>query len=143
MKNKGMMITVVSIAFIAIAAGSFWAGTYYQNQKMINQFRQFSGMRPNQQTGGMNPEQHQPGMMGGGLQGLMGLTGKVDSITPDSITMTTRMGSQKIEITTDIKVNKSASGSISDIDQGMEILVQGERDEEGRIQAESIQIITP
>jgi len=72
----------------------------------------------------------------------MGISGKVDKIDDDTITITARMGSQKIEISSDSKVNKSASGSIDDIKKGTEIYVQGERDDDGNFKAETIQIIS-
>jgi hypothetical protein len=128
-----MLIAVLLIAFLAVAGRSFWLGTYYEAQSGINRMRQFYG--------GGNQGQLR-GMPGGQQQGSMGVTGKVDEVTSDTITMTTRFGSQKITFSSKTAVNKPSPGSIDDIKQGTEILVQGERDSEGKIQAKTIQIIS-
>ncbi len=140
MKSKGALILILVVAFMLVAGGSFWLGTYYEEQSRISQMRQFAT------SGGQSPP---PGMGGGQHQGMpnrqaggpMGITGKVDKADSSNITITTRMGSQKIEITSDLKVNKPSSGSIDDIEKGTEIMVQGERNKDGKIEAESIYII--
>lgn len=133
------MIALLVIAFLATAGGSFWLGTYYEAQNRVNRMRQFAGM---------SPEQRQ--QMAGGRQGNSGLrpqnngliTGKVDKVTPDTITITTRFGSQKINLTSETVVDKPVKGDINDIKKGSQIFVKGERDKEDKVEAEVIQIIS-
>jgi|GEM_PF-6681253 len=140
MKSKAVLVSLLVLGFLAVGAGSFWLGTYYERQVVSNRMRQFAGGgqgQPPNVTDGDQPE-----MPGGQPAGEMGISGKVDKIDDDTITITARMGSQKIEISSDLEVNKSASGNIDDIKKGTEIFVQGERDDDGNIKAETIQIIS-
>jgi len=141
MKSKTVLVSVLVTGFLAVAAGSFWLGTYYERQTAVNRMRQFAGGAQQGQPPGMS-DGNQQDMPGGQPDGEMGISGKVDKIDNNTITITARMGSQKIEISSDLKVNKSASGSIDDIKKGAEIFVQGERDDDGTIKAETIQIIS-
>lgn len=132
MKSRGMLVAVLAIAFLVVAGGSFWLGTYYAAQSRINRMRQFTGMGAEQPQRMMEREQ----------QGPVSITGKVDKVASGTITMTTPRGSQKITFSSDVVVNKPSSGSIGDIEKGTEILIEGERDSEGKIQAKVIQIIS-
>lgn len=142
MKSKKMLVSVLVVAFLAVVGGSFWLGTYYQEQSRISQIRQFVAGGGQGQSTGMQGDSQQGGPSGQ-PDGEMGITGKVDKIDSTNITITARMGSQKIEISPDVTVNKPSSGSIEDIKKGTEVLVQGERDSDGKIKAEKIQIVTP
>ena len=133
---------------MVVAGGSFWGGTYYAEWNRRNQMQQFfqsggQGQPPgmsNGQAPGMSGNNQQGGP-GGQLRGEMGITGKVDRVDGESITITTRMGSQKITLTSDAKVNKPSSGSLDDIKKGTEIFVQGKRDTDGEMEAKTIIII--
>ena len=61
MKSKGALVAILIIAFIAVAGGSFWLGTYYEEQSRISQMRQFAA------SGGQSPP---PGMGSGQHQGM-------------------------------------------------------------------------
>lgn len=141
MKSKGTMIVLLVIAFLIIAGGSFWFGTYYETQNRTNRMRQFSnGMTPGQwpqRTGG------QQGENGVRRQGSMPITGKVDKVTSDTITITTRFGSQKINLIPKTVVNKATTGNLDDIKQGSQIFVTANGDSGGQIEAKSIQILSP
>jgi len=138
-KSKGALVAILVVAFIVVAGGSFWLGIYYQEQGRMNQTRQF---RSDQGSPLGMPGGNQQGMPDRQAGGPMGITGKVDKVDSNNIIITTRMGSQKIEISSDVIVNKPSSGKIDDIKKGKEILVQGERDKDGKIEAESIYIIS-
>lgn len=142
MKSKGVLIAVLVVAFVAVAGGSFWLGAYYENQTRASRMRQFIGSGNQGQLPGMPPGGDQAGMPNGQPRGQMGITGKVDRVEANTITITTRFGSQKITFSSDVGVNKPSSGSIDDVKKGAEILVEGERDSDGKIQAEKIQIIS-
>lgn len=140
MKSKTLLVSLLAVGFLAVAAGLFWLGTYYERQVASNQMRQFAGGDQDQPQG--MSDGNQQDMPGGQQNGEMGINGTVDKIDDNTIIITARMGSQKIEISSDLKVNKSASGNIDDIKKGAEIFVQGERDSDGKIKAETIQIIS-
>lgn len=87
----------------------------------------------------------------GGAQGNSGarpqgpgfVTGKVDKVTTNTITITTRSGSQKITLTSKTSLTKATKGDIGDIKKGSQIMVRGEGDPGEKIEAESIQILSP
>lgn len=144
MKSKGILVAILVVAFLVVVGGSFWFGTYYVTQSRINQMRQLSGMSPEQRREAMGeimggrqqqrPEQQRP----------ISITGKVDKVTSDTITMTTHFGSQKIRFPSDVVVKKSGSGNLDDIKVGTEILVvEGERDNDGDIEAAEILVTSP
>jgi hypothetical protein len=139
-KSKGALAAILVVAFLAVAGGSFWLGTYYQEQSRTAQMRQFFGGGGQGRPPG-TPGGNQQGMANRQQAGPMGINGRVDKVDSNSITITTRMGSQKIEVSSGVKVNKSSPGGIDDIEKGNEIFIQGERKSDGKIQAETIQII--
>ncbi len=157
MKSKGMSVLVLVVAFVVVAGGSFWLGTYYQQWSRTNQMRQFIAGGGQGQPPGMSDGQfpgtsgnnqqgtsgnNQQGMPGGQPNGEMGISGKVDKVDSNIITITTPMGSQKIEVSSDAKVSKPASGSLDDIKKGVQIFVQGKRDSNGKMQVDALQIIS-
>lgn len=140
MKSKGVMAAILAIAFLAVAGGSFWFGTYYEAQSRMSRMRQFAGMTPGQfqqrmggQQGGTSARQQGPGFV----------TGKVDKVTTDTITITTRTGSQKITLTSKTAVTKATKGDFEDIKPGSQVMVRGEGNPGEKIEAESIQILSP
>jgi hypothetical protein len=138
-KSKGVKIAVLAIAFVVVAGGSFWLGTYYETQSRMSRMRQFAGMAPGQGQQRMGGQQ---GELGARQQGPGFVTGKVDKVTTDTITITTRSGSQKITLTSKTAVTKAAKGEIGDIKPGSQIMVRGEGDPGEKIEAESIQILS-
>jgi Flp pilus assembly protein TadG len=140
-KNKGTMIALLVVVFLATAGGSFWLGTYYETQNRMSRIRQFSnGMAPGQ---GQQRTAGQQGENGARRQGSMPITGKVDKVTSDTITITTRFGSQKINLTSKTAVNKAATGNFDDIKQGSQIFVTANGDSGEQIEAKSVQILSP
>lgn len=140
MKSKGVIVVILLIGFLAVAGGSFWLGTYYQAQSRISRMRQFSGMTPEQFRQRQGEQQRQPGTR---QQGPALLTGKVDKVAPDTLTITSRFGSQKINLTPETNINKAIKGDFEDIKVGSQIIVSGEGDPREKIEAESIQILSP
>lgn len=140
MRSKGVLAATLLVAFLAIAGGSFWLGTYYEAQSRMSRMRQFGGMSPGQ--GQQRPGEPQR-QFGTRQQGPAAITGKVDKVTTDTITITTRFGSQKITLTSKTTVNKATKGDSNDIKPGSQILVTGEGDPGEKIEAESIQILSP
>lgn len=139
MKSKGVLVAILAVAFLAVAGGSFWLGTYYETQSLMSRMRQFGG-RGTGQWQQMMGEQH--GEPGARQQGPGFVTGKVDKVTPDTITITTRLGSQKISLTSKTAVTKAAKGDLKDIKPGSQIMVRGEGDPGEKIEAESVQILS-
>ncbi len=143
MKSKGMLAVILIVAFLAVAGGSFWLGMKYQEQSFINQMRQRFGNRVE------GFQQRMPGMFGGEQPGAgrnqvgqANIVGKVDKVSGDTITMTTRMGSIKIKIPANVVVKKAGLGSLDDIKAGAKVLVEGEHDKDGNIEAREIMIIS-
>ena len=136
MKSKGLKAAVLVIAFLVVAGGSFWLGTYYETQTRM---RQFAGMGQGQFQQRFGDAQ---GNSGQRPQGPGFVTGKVDKVTADTITITTRTGSQKITLTAKTTVTKAGMGDIADIKEGSQIMVRGEGNPGEKFEAESIQLLS-
>lgn len=142
MVKKPLLWLVAIVAALLLVAGSFWAGTYYETQVRATRFRGFANMTPQQRQQAMQ-QSGQPGVGSQAQrQGSAALTGKVDKVTDDTITITTPVGSLKVLLSSSTSVSKTTSAKSSDVAKGAEILVQGKRDEEGNIEASKIIIIT-
>lgn len=141
-KNPFLWLAAI-VAALLLVAGSFWAGTYYETQVRATRFRGFANMTPEQRQQAMR-QSGQPGVGSQAQrQGSAALTGKVDKVADNKITITTPVGSLKVLLSSSTSVSKATSAKLGDIAKGAEILVQGKRDEEGNIEASKVIVTTP
>lgn len=140
MNNKNIIIVAVIVAII-FGGGGFYGGMLYgkgqNSQPASGQFR--TGQRP----GGVGQLNGQTG--GTGIARRAGGAGFVSGqiITKDdkSITVKSTDGGSKIIFLSDsTQVTKSASGTISDLIDNTQVLVNGTANPDGSITAGSIQI---
>lgn len=126
----------LTLAFLIVAGGSFWLGLKYQQQKFTALRAQF-GQGPMRMKQGFRaseaPEGETPNRTG-----EMIISGKVDNVEEGVITMTTRFGSQKIELSSGVNIEKLQKGSLTDISEGVEILARGERKDDNTLEAREI-----
>jgi len=152
--NKTLQIIVGLIVLIAVAAGSFYAGTIYaQQQQTANRAAQLAnrqGQNPNLNIDNAdgNAARNQPGgrlgNQDGGRnagQGGGGTFGQIDEIDGDTLIVTTRNGNQiKVLVTGTTLIEKYASVSATDLEIGETLVISGSKNEDGSITARSLQV---
>lgn len=137
--NKIWMIVIAVVLAIAVAGGSFYGGMAYQrnqaNQVRAN-FLRARGLDTNAgQNGANNGGGTRQGFFGGGANG------QVKSINGNVLTLSTAQNVTTVNLTNSTVIDKSVQGSTSDLQPGMRILVQGQRDSQGNITATQITIL--
>jgi hypothetical protein len=129
MTKKYLIIGIVLV--ILIGAGSFYLGMQYEkNQKrsMAGNFQAFSGT-------GINGQRRTTNQNGGFT------VGDIASKDDKSITVKLANGSSKIVFLGDsTKVNKTADGTLDDLQVGTGVMITGISNQDGSITAQSIQI---
>lgn len=71
------------------------------------------------------------------------VVGRIDQVDSDTITVTTRFGLLAVTFSSDTVISGASPTSIDAVEHGMFILVEGEWEENRKIRAKAIQIITP
>ncbi len=144
---------IIAIVIVVIAGASFWGGGYYQRQ-------QFAANRPNvfgqgDGQGGPGGVGHQGpggrrgpgGFFGGrggggsrpeGQRGAPIISGRIDRVEDDELTLTTRFGSVKVAIDDQTKIRKVEPSDQQDLEQSNEVLIEGRFDDEGNMTAEVV-----
>ena len=144
--NRTLQIIVGLIVLIAVAAGSFYAGTVYaQQQQTANRAAQLAnrqGQAPNlniNNADGNAARNQQGGRLGN--QGGGGTFGQIDEIDGDTLIVTTRNGNQiKVLVTGTTLIEKYASVSATDLEIGETLVISGSKNEDGSITARSLQV---
>jgi hypothetical protein len=130
MMNKNTKIVVTLVVLVAIAGGSFYGGMIYG--KSSNKRSVFSFQGQGTPTG-------MSGTNGASKQG--GNIGEIISKDDKSITIKlTDGGSKIIFFASTTEISKSATGSVSDLAVGANVVVQGTTNSDGGVTAKTIQI---
>jgi len=74
-------------------------------------------------------------------QGGAGTSGTVKSVDGNTVVVTTRNGDVKVKLGQDTTVQKMAQGSLQDIQPGERIVVTGDTDSGGTVNARSVQLL--
>lgn len=134
MSKKNIIIAIIAI--IAVGGCMFYAGMRYEKSKLKlpGMFRNggpdFSG---NNKPSGLNNRNN--GMQGGFADG------EIISKDDKSITIKIKDGSSKIIYFSDSTViGKATQGSITDLEVGQQIMINGEKNSDGSLAAKNIQI---
>ena len=135
---KRVMVVLGGIVLAALLiGGGFFVGMNMgkaQAQSDQNAFFASRGIAPNAAGGGF-PGGGTGGFPGGGTGAGAtgtrrggGVTGTVDKVDGNTITLTTAQGTTvTVAVTTDTPVLKSAAGTVSDIQAGTHLLVLGQQ----------------
>ena len=100
------------------------------SQEQLDQFRQqFQG-------------QFGQGFEGRGFAGGGGLSGTIEEIQGNTVTVNTSQGPLQATIGTDTTIQMFAEGTLTDLRAGLRVTVIGQRGEDGTVEARSI-LITP
>ncbi len=133
--KRSMIITIVVV--LVVGGGSFFAGMKYQQMQRGNNFRmngEAMGNFPGRQDG-------QRGQFGGrnGMGGAV--MGEILSQDDKSITVKLTDGSSKIVLLSGTtEINKTATGSASDLKTGEKVAVFGQTNSDGSVTAQSVQL---
>jgi len=129
MNPKTILITVV--VALAVGAGTFFAGTKYQQSKTpARQFRQLDQSGP---RGNAN--------LPAGRQDLRPVAGEIVSADDKSITVKMTDGSSKIVIlAASTEINKASTASVSELKVGEKVSVFGTNNSDGSVTAQNIQL---
>lgn len=143
---KTTIIVIGMIVLIAlVAAGSFYGGMMYQTNQASQARQEFMAAR------GMSDESQFPGDMppmggqfqqdGSGFPGR-GAAGQVKSIEGNVMTISTAQDVTTVNLSEDTQIEMTVSRLIGDLQVGMRVMVMGERDDDGVINASQITVLS-
>ena len=143
--KKILIIAGAILLAAVIAAGSFWGGMAYQT-KRANQVRaNFMNARGLSDEGqipfGSPPEAGQFQAGGTGFLGR-GATGQIKTIEGNVITISTAQDVTTVNLSEATQIEKTVTGAIADLQVGVQVMITGERDDNGEINASQITILS-
>ena len=132
--NKNILIPIV-VAIVVGVAG-FFGGMQYQKTQAAAGTNAAFYTQGGQRAGGANGGRFFQRGAGG-----MATIGKVVSSDVNSITVALQDGSSKIiNISSSTRIEKTSSGSLSDLTTGTQVAVIGTTNSDGSISAQNVQI---
>ncbi len=143
--NKNVILALSLGAALVLSAASFWAGSYYQRTRFFAA-RQFGfpgggqGRRFNFPGGG-RPGMRMPdggSRAGGGPRGERVMTGRLDKIDEDKLTLPTQFGSVKITLAKGAKIKSAKKAALDDLKVGHQLIIQSTMDSAGAMTAKSV-----
>lgn len=142
MKNKQIHIISMAILIVAVAIGSFFVGTKYQQRKNVSNFRQqMIGSNNLPQGMGRNAINNDSIKNRGQAPGFRQNFGEIISIDDKTLTLKMVDGSSKIVLLSDTtKINQSVTATKTDLTVGTKIMVNGETNSDGSITGRNIEI---
>lgn len=154
MKKILIIVGAVLLAGL-IAAGSFWAGMAYQTNKAEQARANFFNARGQLgegqfPQGGQFPgggEFFQEGQLpgngqGGGFFGRGGTAGQVKSIDGNTMMLSTAEAVKTVQLSDTTQIEKTVQGTVSDLQPGTRVVVIGQAEKDGRLNATRIQILS-
>jgi|GEM_PF-270289 len=156
-RNLGIVVGIVLLA--VVAGGSFYGGMVYgQGQAQpagagAAPVDMGQGGIPPAGAGGAPPDMGQGGIppagpdqqgsgQGAGGQGGM-LSGQIQEIDTDVLKITDSSGKQiQVRVTDTTLVEKQASVTLTDLQQGETVVVSGSQESDGSITARSVQVVS-
>jgi hypothetical protein len=134
--KKGIIILAAVVLAVALAAGSFYGGMAYQRNQ-ANQIRnQFLASRGLTANGAGNGSTQRRSFFGGG-----GATGQVKSISGNTLSISTAQNVTTVNLSNSTRIEKAAPGAVNDIQPGEQVIVSGQRDTSGNINATQVLIL--
>jgi hypothetical protein len=136
MKKIYVIILAVFLALV-IAGGSFYGGMAYQKNQVSaiqNRFAQRGGLQPGIEiTPGAFPGQGRNGFGGGA-------SGQIKSIEGNVLSLSTAQNVTTVNLSDATIILKSVNGTIADLLPGLRVMVIGQADSNGVINATQITI---
>lgn len=142
--NKKILFIVGAVVIVALlSAGSFWGGMAYQSNHAAQIQSNFIAARGGQPPDNIPADGSQfqgNGRFGGNLAGR-GTTGEVKSVDGDTLTLSTAQDVVTIHISDSTEIQMTVSGTVADLEPGINVIVIGEQEDDGTITASQVQII--
>ena len=133
----GMIVGVL----LLVAAGAFYGGMRFQRTRSTNTRANFFANRGGADTADFGAG---GGGGGGGIGGRRGNNmGRIESIEGNVITVSTQQEQLIVKVTDATKYLKLVEGTLGDLQVGVNIIVGGERDANGIVNAANIQLAGP
>lgn len=133
--NKNIIIGAV-IAVLVVGGGAFYAGTKVsQSSDRPSGFAEGQAGQFRGGQGASSGTQGRQGMFGGGTVG--------EIISKDDTSITVKLtdgGSKIILLSASTSINKTQAGSVADLAVGENVVVMGQANSDGSVNAQSIQL---
>ena len=146
-----MKNAIIVVVVLVVGAAAFWGGGYYREQKIRANPRLLFGQGDQGGPGGgFGGRQGGPGGSFGGGQsrgqggpgGFRGgapvLSGTLDEVTDDELTLTTNFGSVTVKIGDKTKFKQAEETDSKDLKEKEEVIIEGERDDDGNLTAKAV-----
>jgi hypothetical protein len=144
MKTTLIVIGLI-ILVVLVAAGSFYGGMVYQTNQASQVRQEFMAARgmtdEGQMPSGMPPMGGQFQQDGSGFPGR-GAAGQVKSIDGNVMTISTAQDVTTINLSEETQIEMTVSGEISDLQTGMRVMVIGETEGDGVVNASQITVLS-
>lgn len=142
--KKVLWIVGAILVGAGLAGGGFYAGMTYQENQVDNTRARFEAMRGpienGQLPGGNFPAQGQvPGGVNLGRGG--GVNGQVKSLKGDELQISTANDVTTVRLSEDTLIQMTATVSANELAPGVRVMVVGEADADGVIQASQVRIL--
>lgn len=132
MEKNNLIITIVAVVIVGVLG--FYGGMQYQKSQK-GSFSGKSSAGPNMQGASVR--------QGDGAVNNRPISGEITTVDDESITIKTQdTGSKIIIISDSTTINKTASGSKSDLSTGVQITVSGSENSDGTVSAQSVYVGT-
>lgn len=144
--KKALWIVGVFALVVLAAAGGFYGGMQYQKNQISQVQANFERER-GQFPGGQPPSGAAgfPGANGqaGGMRGAGGISGQVKTIEGDVLTISTAEDVTTVNLSADTQIQKTemATLSPSDLQPGMRVMIVGEKDSNGNVDASQVMVL--
>jgi hypothetical protein len=139
-----LLIIGTFILVVLVAAGGFYGGMVYQTNQASQVRQEFMGARgitEGQFPGEMPPMGGQFQQDGSGSPGR-GAAGQVKSIEGNVMTISTAQDVTTVNLSQDTQIEMTVSGEIADLQTGMRVMVIGETDGDGVVNASQITVLS-
>jgi hypothetical protein len=134
--NKAVKIILAVVVVVAVAGGSFYAGTVYARNQVQSQFAARAGGFA--ASGGANGQAF--GARTGNRQGG-GTFGTIEQIGDGTLTIKDQSGKEtQVKVSDTTLIEKNASVKLSDLAAGETVIVSGSQGTDGTITARSVQV---
>jgi len=142
MKNKQTHVISMAILIVAVAIGSFFGGTNYQQRKSVSNFRQqMIGGNNFPQGQGRNAQNTDLARNRGQVPGFRQTVGEIISVDDKSITIKMTDGSSRIVLISDsTTINQSTTAAKTDLKVGINVAVNGDQNTDGSVSGRNIEI---